>query len=205
MVWVCPICSTNNVGRERRCCVCDQKRPRGAWKPAFKLKISRDNLIAIEDKYHTKLVGVMREFLMSLVTLMGILLGVLVILRGSEGELPEVLNTLALLWENGKEKVTEALPDSAIYLWDRLGGPFIQVKDNFLGVVDGLGDNFKWIGKNFTALFPHILQNSSHFWKGIGVIVAEILNKIPVLFGNVGRIIARIVESIVQFVKQIGA
>ena len=152
LVWVCPICATNNAKRAKRCCVCDQKRP----PQAFKLKINRDNLIAIEDKYHTKLVGVMREFLRSLVALIGILLGVLLILRATEGELPEVLNTLTLLFEKGKVRVVDAVPDSAVYLWDRLGEPFTQVKDNFLYIIDGLDEKFKWIGKNFIALFTCI-------------------------------------------------
>lgn len=206
MVWVCQMCSTNNVGRARQCCVCDQKRPRQNFKTAFKLKFNSGKWITIEEKFHAKLVSTCREFFVSLITLMWIFLGVLVIIRASQGELNEVLNTLALLWENGKEKVTETVPDLAIYLWDRVSTtPFVQVKESFLYVMEGFGDNFAYIGDNFTALFPHISQNFVSFWGTIGLVVAEILNKIPVLFGNIGRIIARIVESITQFIKWIGA
>jgi len=201
LIWVCPMCSTNNEERKKECCVCGQKRPPAWYKPIIRQKIT-----AFEEKFYGGLVNKCREFFFSLVGLMGILLALVIVARATSGDLPEVLKMLTLLWKNGKEQELEAVPDSAIYLWEKvLAAPFAQVKDNFLYCTEDIGDKFKTIGDNFMQLLPYFGQNLEKVWDAIVAVVSRFGTKIKMIFGNLEKVFLRIFESIGQFIKRIGA
>ena len=196
------MCSTNNDGRNRRCYVCDQKRP---FEIKFKLKLKKINWSAVEDSFFTKLISWYKEIVIALISLMGICLAALITLRAVDGKLPEVLNTLVLLWENVKEVAITSFTKNPVTLWKGIKwAPFIEVKENFLCVFGDVGMRFTEIFPNFLELFPGMGKHFTRLFKGILLVIARVRDGVILLLAYIIAIIKHIVESIAQFFKMIG-
>lgn len=200
MVWVCRMCSTNNVGGNKRCYVCDQKRPFG-----LKFKFKRINRVTLGEKIFTKLVAWYKKLFSALVTLMGISLGVLIILRAVEGDMYEVLNTLALLWENGKEVVITSFTKTPVSICKSIGWrPLIALWDNFGHAFANVGVHLVGMIFNFIDIFPKIGKHLLRFFQWVFFFLVRVKDSVVLLLMRINIIMMKILESIVQFIERIG-
>ena len=193
MVWICPVCSSNNEDSEKFCLICENERPR-----SFDKEKKHKKRIEATEAFYKQATAFYKKLFIALLCATLLCIVGQIVLKIINNEIQSVLDNLLSVLKSWGNVAKGAFKDNALAVGEALiDEPLPYVYKNFLSVMKHFGGSFKNFGLSFWEVLKHFGGN----FKDFGLIFWGILKNFGGNFKDFGISVAAVAVTFWGHVK----